>query len=97
MSEAAWAASHSSGTYFAAQFRRIAARRGKKRANMAVAHSLLVTGYTMLTHQCHYREVGASFFNSLHPDKIKNSALKKLQALGYDVTLKTTAAESSAH
>jgi transposase len=44
MSEAAWAASHTKDTYFAAQFRRIAARRGKKRANIAVAHSLLVTG-----------------------------------------------------
>ena len=49
MSEAAWAASHSKDTYFAAQFRRIAALRGKKSANIAVAHSLLVTGYTMLT------------------------------------------------
>lgn len=89
MSEAAWAASHSSNTYFAAQFRRIAARRGKKRANIAVAHSLLVTGYTMLTNHCHYQEVGASFFDGLNRDKVKRSAVKKLEALGYEVTLKT--------
>ena len=94
MSEAAWAASHSSNTYFAAQFRRIAARRGKKRANIAVAHSLLVTGYTMLTNHCHYREVGASFFDTLNHDKVKNSAVKKLNALGYDVTLKTSTADA---
>ena len=89
MSEAAWAASHTKDTYFAAQFRRIAARRGKKRANMAVAHSLLVTGYTMLTNRCHYKEVGASFFDRLNRDKVKKTAVKRLEALGYEVTLKT--------
>ena len=89
MSEAAWAASHTKDTYFAAQFRRIAARRGKKRANMAVAHSLLVTGYTMLTNRCHYKEVGASFFDRLNRDKVKKTAVKRLEALGYQVTLKT--------
>jgi transposase len=94
MSEAAWAASHAKDTYFAAQFRRIAARRGKKRANIAVAHSLLVTGYTMLTKGCHYKEVGASFYDTLYRDKVKKSALKKLEALGYEVTLKTKAEQS---
>lgn len=96
MSEAAWAASHTKNTYFAAQFRRIAARRGKKRANIAVAHSLLVTGYTMQTGHCHYQEVGASFFDSLNRDKIKRSAVKKLQALGYEVTLKANSEPSVA-
>src|SRR6516225_6747571 len=86
---AAWAASHTKDTYFAAQFRRIAARRGKKRANIAVAHSLLVTGYTMLTNRCHYKEVGASFFDRLNRDKVKKTAVKRLEALGYQVTLKT--------
>jgi transposase len=88
MSEAAWAASHTNDTYFAGQFRRIASRRGKKRANIAVAHSLLVTGYTMQTKHCHYQEAGASFFDGLNRDKAKKSAVKKLQALGYEVTLK---------
>lgn len=88
MSEAAWAASHTKDSYFAAQFRRIAARRGKKRANIAVAHSLLVTGYTMLTRQCHYQEVGASFFDRLNHDKIKKTAVKRLTAIGYEVILK---------
>jgi transposase len=95
LSEAAWAAAHSKNTYFAAQFRRIAARRGKKRANLAVAHSLLVTGYTMLSSSYHYKEPGASFFDGLHHNQIKKSALKKLEALGYDVTLKTKTADSS--
>jgi len=94
MSEAAWAASHTKNTYFAAQFRRIAARRGKKRANIAVAHSLLVTGYTMLTNRSHYKEVGASFFDSLNRDKVKKTAVKRLEALGYEVALKTKPVQS---
>ena len=49
-------------TYFAAQFGRIAARRGKKRALIAVAHSLLVVAYEMLKHKKHYLELGSDFF-----------------------------------
>jgi transposase len=82
MSEAAWAASRSKDTYFAAQFRRIAARRGQKRANMAVAHSLLVTGYPMLSRPCHDQEVGGFFFDQLNRNKVKKAALKRLAALG---------------
>ncbi len=96
MSEAAWAASHSKGTYFAAQFRRIAARRGKKRANIAVAHSLLVTGYTMLKYKRHYKELGDNFFNTINKDYIKKSCMKRLDKLGYEVTLKTKDNQSRA-
>src|SRR5947208_1400507 len=66
MSEAAWAAAHSKKTYFAAQFGRIAARRGKKRALLAVAHSLLVAAYEMLKHKEHYREFGAGLLARLN-------------------------------
>ena len=59
-----------------------------------MAHSLLVTGYTMLTSHCHYQEVGATFFDGLHRDKVKRSAVKKLEALGYAVTLKTNSESS---
>lgn len=88
MSEAAWAASHTKGTYFAAQFRRIAARRGKKRANIAVAHSLLVTGYTMLKEHKHYQELGAAHLDTLNKEHVKNVCLRRLAKLGFDVTIK---------
>jgi transposase len=91
MSEAAWAASHSKGTYFSAQFRRIAARRGKKRANIAVAHSLLVTGYTMLKYGRHYKELGDDFFDSINKEHVRKSCMKRLDKLGYEVTLKPKA------
>src|SRR5437773_12490292 len=69
--EAAWAAAHSKSSYFAAQFGRIAARRGKKRALLAVAHSLLVVAYEMLKRKGHYRELGADFFEGLNKDQVK--------------------------
>ena len=59
-----------------------------------MAHSLLVTGYTMLTNRCHYKEVAASFFDSLNRDKVKKTAVKRLQALGYEVTLETKPVQS---
>ena len=64
MCEVAWAAAHTKDTYFAAQFRRIAARRGKKRALIAVAHSVLVAAYYMLKYKRHYHELGGDFFDS---------------------------------
>jgi len=48
----------------------------------------------MLTNRCHYKEVGASFFDSLNRDKVKKTAVKRLEALGYEVKLETKPAPS---
>lgn len=85
--EVAWAASHQKDTYFAAQFRRIALRRGKKRALIAVAHSILVTAYQMLKHQSHYRELGVDFFDTINRDKVRKRLVQRLSNLGFEVTL----------
>ena len=90
MCEAAWAAAHSKKTYFAAQFGRIAARRGKKRALLAVAHSLLVAAYEMLKHKEHYREFGADFFEGLNKDQVKRRLVQRLAKLGFQVTVTQT-------
>ncbi|OLE88799.1 MAG: hypothetical protein AUG08_06925 [Acidobacteria bacterium 13_1_20CM_2_55_15] len=89
MCEVAWAASHTKDTYFAAQFRRIASRRGNKRALMAVAHSILVTAYHMLKHKRHYTELGADFFDVINRDKVRDRLVQRLSKLGFDVTLKS--------
>jgi transposase len=89
MCEVAWSASHTKDTYFAAQFRRIAVRRGSKRALMAVAHSILVTAYHMLKHKRHYSELGADFFDVIHHDKVRDRLVERLTKLGFDVTLKS--------
>ncbi len=89
--QVAWAASHTRKTYFAGQFRRLAARRGKKRAVLAVAHSLLTTIFAMLKQQTSYQELGADYFDRLHADSLKRYCVKKLEAMGHRVILETAA------
>ncbi len=88
--EAAWAASHTKGTYLAARFRRLAARRGKKRALVAVGHTLLVMIYHVLKHDVEYHELGADFFDRREPERLRRYLVKRLQHLGFDVILKPT-------
>lgn len=95
MCEVAWAAAHGKDNYFAAQFRRIASRRGKKRALIAVAHSMLVTAYHMLKHKRHYHELGGDFFDSINRDKVRARLVQRLGKLGFDVTLKSKGAVAS--
>jgi transposase len=90
LTEAAWAASRRKGTYLAAQFHRIARRRGARRAIVAVAHTLLIITYQMLSKNLPYSDLGADHFDRLQPDRLRRYHLSKLQALGYDVTLTPT-------
>jgi transposase len=85
--QAAWAASHTKKTYLAAQYRRLAARRGKKRALVAVGHSLLVIIYHVLGRKVEYRDLGPDYFDRLEPERVKRYLVKRLQALGYEVTV----------
>jgi transposase len=85
--EAAWAASHVKKSYLRAQFRRLAPRRGKNRALVAVAHSLLVIIYHVLKYHVEYRDLGPDYFDRLEPERLRRYLVKRLQSLGYDVTL----------
>lgn len=85
--QAAWCATRKKGCYLASQFRRLAGRRGMKRAIIAVAHSMLVIGYHMLRTNQGYRELGANYLDQLHKDSLQRYHVKRLQNLGYAVTL----------
>jgi hypothetical protein len=61
--EAAWAASHTKKSYFHAQYARICARRGPKRALMAVAHSMIIVGFYLIKHDLEFKDLGADFFD----------------------------------
>jgi transposase len=91
LTEAAWAASHTKETYLAAQYRRLAARRGKKRALVAVGHTLLVILYHMLKHGREYQELGADYFDRLEPRRLQRYLVRRLERLGYEVQLTPTA------
>ncbi len=85
--QAAWAASHVKDSYLAAQYRRLAARRGRKRALVAVGHTLLIIIYHVLGRKVEYQDLGPGYFDRLEPERMKRYLVKRLQALGYDVTL----------
>lgn len=87
MTQIAWAASRTKGTYYSAQYRRLVRRCGKKRAIMAVAHSILVTLYHMLKYRRHYKDLGEDFFDKLDPERVKRYHVKRLESLGFTVTL----------
>ena len=78
------------GTYLGARYRRIAARRGPMKANVAIQHSMLTAIWHMGHDGTLYDDPGADFFTSLHPERAKNRALRQLEAMGYHVTLGRT-------
>lgn len=71
-------------SYFYAQFARIRAHRGGKRAYVAVAHSILIAVYHILKDGTKYKDLGAGFYNQFNKERKINSYLKKLKALGWD-------------
>ena len=82
--QCAKSASRSKSSYFSAQYQRIAARRGKNRAAMAVAHSMLVAIYHILKDKVPFRDLGPDYFDAFHREHKIRSYLKRLQALGWD-------------
>jgi transposase len=84
--EAAWAASRTKNTYLSAQYRRIAAKRGQKRASLAVAHTILVIAYHLLKNKACYQELGSDYFDRIRTAGLKRYYLKRLEQLGVSVT-----------
>lgn len=86
--EAAWTVSHSRRpTFFTARYRRIATRRGTKRAAIATAHSLLVAVYHLLRDGVVFQDLGPAHFERRNAEAIARRSLRHLEALGYKVTL----------
>jgi transposase len=85
--QAAHAAAHSKRTYLAAQYHRVAARRGSKRAIVAVAHSILVIAYHLIARQEEYRELGGDYFDRQRPEVTAKRLVIRLEKLGYHVRL----------
>ncbi len=87
--EAAWAASRSRGTYLQSQFRHLAFARGKgsKKAAVAVAHSILIAAWHILKYHVPYHDLGPDHLRRIDPERTKRNLVKKLEALGYRVSL----------
>lgn len=89
--QAAHTVARAKDTYLGAQFRRLAARRGKKRAAVAVARSILVIAYHMLRNGTEYADLGADYFDKLNQTQVERRFVKRLSDLGYKVTLEPLA------
>ena len=92
MVQCAWSAVRTKGSYFSALYHRLAARRGKKRAIIAVAHSMLVSFYHMLSRRQPYQDLGADYFDKRSKGTKVDWLLNQLNKLGFTATLEPVAA-----
>jgi transposase len=92
LTQLAHAAAHTKGTYLSALYQRLAARRGKKRAIIAVAHSIVVSAFHMLLRHEPYRELGAHYFDERRRERLVDQLTRRIERLRYRVTLEPVAA-----
>ena len=90
--QCAWAATRKKDSYLRAQFHRLRARRGARKAICAVAASILTAAYHMLKHRTFYEELGPGHFDKRRGDRDARSLVRRLANLGYDVEIKPIAA-----
>jgi transposase len=90
--EAAHVAAKTKGTYLAAQYRRIAARRGKKRALMALGHTILIIVYYVLARKQPYQDLGTAYFDQLEQHRLQQRLVHRLERMGYQVSLQPSVA-----
>jgi len=87
MTEISWAAARTKHSYPSAQYRRLAVHRGKKRALVAVANSLIQVIWHLLTHRKTYSDLGSNYFEQLNKQRLTQSLVRRLEKLGHTVAL----------
>jgi transposase len=95
--QAARGASRKKNTYLKSKYHRIAARRGKKRAVVAVGHSILVSAFHMLSRNEPYRDLGGDYFDQFKREFVANHLVRRLEKLGYRVALEALLTVSEPH
>jgi transposase len=94
LAEVVWVISHTKDNYLSAQYHRLAHRIGKLRAIVAVSHSVLVIIYHLLRTNQDYHDLGPHYFQTLDTTRQRDWAVRRLQALGYTVTLEEAKEEN---
>ncbi len=87
LTQAAHAAARQKNNYLAAHYHRLAGRRGKKRATMAVAHSILVVAYHIIQRRQPYQDLGSNYFDERQKVSTANRLTRRLEKLGYRVVI----------
>jgi hypothetical protein len=88
--QAAWAATRVKESYLSCKYRKLSARMSKKKALIAIAHSILVSIYHMLRKKQPYKDLGADYLDKLHQERTTKNLKKRLEAFGYKVELTIT-------
>ena len=91
LTEFGWVASKTKDTYLRSKYHSLVGRRGKKKALVALGHKILIMCYHILKYRRPYKELGGDYLDQRRKDKITRSYIKRLNHLGYDVTLKEAA------
>ena len=91
LTEFAWVTVKMKGTYLSAKYRSLVGRRGQKKALIAVGHKILIMCYHILKNKVPYKELGESYLDERKKNRITKSYIKRLNSLGYTVTLKEAA------
>jgi transposase len=92
LTQAGHAAGRTRSTYLGAQYRRLAARRGAKKATIAVGHTILTIAYYLITRSTTYEDLGAGYFDERDRDGVRRRLVARLEKLGYKVATEPTAA-----
>ncbi len=90
--QCALSASRTKNTYLRDKYHRLAGRRGKKKAVVAIGHKILVIAYHILKDEVGYKELGADYLDRRNKEKVERYHVNKLRQLGYDVLLAERAA-----
>jgi transposase len=90
--EAAHVAAKTKQTYLAAQYQRLAARRGKKRALIALGHTILIIVYYLLMRKQPYQDLGTAYFDKVEQHRVQQRLVHRLERLGYQVSLQPSVA-----
>lgn len=91
LNQAAHAAARTKGSYLSAQYQRLAPRIGKKKAIVAVEHSILIIAYPLIQRHEPYHDLGADYFDKRRPEATATRLVKRLEKLGYQVSLQPVA------
>lgn len=90
--EAVWAATRAKGTYLQAQYQRLVKRMPKKKALVAVGHTMVVIGYHLLSRRVAYADLGSDYVDRQHIERQRRRLVERLAALGVKVTIEEAAA-----
>lgn len=85
LTELAWGATRTKGTFFRAKYESLVGRRGKKKALIAVGHKILCASYHIMTEMVPYKELGASYLHERKKKTRIDYLKRQLNELGYDI------------